>query len=62
MPARRKPERLAKLIPASEYAQCTVKTLGRRLADGTLTRYRLGPKILAVDLDEIDRKLIRVER
>ncbi len=62
MPARRKPERLAKLIPAAEYSQCSVKTLRRRLIDGTLTPYRIGPKILAVDLDEIDRKLIRAGR
>jgi hypothetical protein len=62
MPARRKPERLAKLIAAADYCQLSVKSLRRRLDDGTLTRYRLGPKILAVDLDEIDRKLIKVER
>ncbi|HUZ53632.1 MAG TPA: DNA-binding protein [Streptosporangiaceae bacterium] len=59
MPSRRKPERLAKLIPAAEYCQLSVKTLRRRLIDGTLTPYRLGPKLLAVDLDEVDRKLIR---
>lgn len=62
MPARRRPERLARLIPAAEYSQLSVKTLRRRLLDGTLTPYRIGPKILAVDLDEIDGKLIRVGR
>ncbi len=59
MPARRKPARLARLVPGAEYAQVSVKTLRRRFLDGTLTPYRIGPKILAVDLDEIDRKLIR---
>jgi hypothetical protein len=55
----RKPARLAKLIPAAEYAQLSVKTLRRRILDGTLTPYRIGPRLLAVDLDEVDRKLIR---
>ena len=59
MAARRTPARLARLIPAAEHAQISVKTLRRRLIDGTLTPYRTGPKILLVDLDEIDRKLIR---
>src|SRR5262249_2016708 len=53
------PRRLAKLVPAAKYAHLSVKTLRRRIADGTLTRYTLGGKLLAVDLDEIDRNLIR---
>jgi hypothetical protein len=59
MPARRTPSRLARLIPAAEHSNVSVKTLRRRIIDGTLTGYRAGPKILLVDLDEIDCKLIR---
>lgn len=59
MPSRKIPRRPARLIPAAEYAQVSVKTLRRRIIDGTVTGYRAGPKILLVDLDEIDRKLIR---
>jgi hypothetical protein len=53
------PRRLERLREAAPYARCTVKTLRNRIADGTLTAYRSGPKIILVDLDEIDRKLIR---
>lgn len=55
----RTPRRPARLKEAAPYAQCTVKTLRNRIADGTLTAWRSGPKILLVDLDEIDTKLVR---
>ena len=45
------------LIPLSEAADrasCSVKTLRRRIADGSLTGYRFGPKMLRVDADELD--------
>ena len=53
------PKRPARLKEAAPYARCTIKTLRNRIADGTITAWRTGPKILIVDLDEIDRKLIR---
>jgi excisionase family DNA binding protein len=53
------PARLERLKEAAPYARCTVKTLRNRIADGTLTAYRSGPKLILVDLDEIDAKLIR---
>jgi excisionase family DNA binding protein len=59
MPARTAPKRPARLKEAAPYARCTVKTLRNRIADGTLTAWRTGPKLILVDLDEIDRKLIR---
>ena len=55
--SRTTPVRPARLREAAPYARCTVKTLRNRIADGTLTAWRSGPKILVVDLDEIDRKL-----
>lgn len=55
----RTPKRLERLKDAAPYARCTVKTLRNRINDGTLTAYRSGPKLILVDLDEIDRKLIR---
>jgi len=30
------------------------KTIRRRIADGSLTGYRMGPRILRVDLNELD--------
>jgi hypothetical protein len=56
---RGKPRRPARLIPAAEYSHLSVRTLRRRIADGTITAWRSGPKVIVVDLDELDRKLIR---
>ncbi len=48
--------RLARLAEAAEYGpKFSVKTLRRRIIDGTLTGYRAGEKLLMVDLNEIDR-------
>jgi excisionase family DNA binding protein len=49
--------RLVPLEQAGEYAACSVKTIRRRIADGTLTGYRFGPRALRVDLDELDAAL-----
>jgi len=49
--------RLATLPDAADYAACSTKTLRRRIADGTLTGYRFGPRALRVDLDELDAAL-----
>jgi excisionase family DNA binding protein len=48
---------LATLPEAADYAACSVKTLRRRIADGTLTGYRFGPRALRVDLNELDDAL-----
>lgn len=53
--ARRVPRR-ASIPAAAEYVPCSAKTIRRRIADGSLTGYRFGRKIL-VDLDEIDALL-----
>ena len=46
--------RLVSLDDAAAYAACSPKTLRRRIADGSLTGYRLGPRLLRIDLDELD--------
>jgi hypothetical protein len=56
---RKPPRRLVPLIAASEYAQLSVRTLRRRVQDGTVTGYRAGPRLIMIDLDEIDTVLIR---
>lgn len=51
---RRQPTRnYASLAEAAEAHAVSVKTLRRRIADGTITGYRFGPKIIRVDLDEV---------
>ncbi len=42
---------------AADYLGVHVKTIRRRIADGTLTGYRMGPRLIRVDLSEIERVL-----
>ena len=50
---------MAKLAPAAEqYGVCT-KTLRRMVARGDLTGYRLGSRIILVDLDELETRLLK---
>lgn len=52
---RRQPTRnYASLAEAAEAHAVSVKTLRRRIADGSITGYRFGPKIIRVDLDEVE--------
>ena len=63
MPARRHStspaprRRLAPLNDAAAYAGVHPRTLRRRIADGALTGYRMGPRLIRVDLDELDALL-----
>jgi hypothetical protein len=50
----RRPARRVPLAEGSEYSRLSVKTLRRYIAAGLITGYRVGPKLLQVDLDEID--------
>lgn len=51
------PRRLAPLNGAADYAGVHPRTLRRRIADGSLTGYRMGPRIIRVDLNEVDTLL-----
>ena len=46
--------RLASINQAADYAACSSKTIRRRIADGSLTGYRMGSRLIRVDLDELD--------
>jgi hypothetical protein len=50
----RRPPRLAPLTAASAYAGLSIKTLRRYIISGRITGYRVGPKLIQVDLDELD--------
>lgn len=56
MPAN-KSSRLVSLPQAAEMLGVTTRTLRRYIADGRLSAYRLGPRMLRVDLDELDALL-----
>lgn len=46
--------RLASINQAAEYGACSSKTIRRRIADGSLTGYRMGARLIRVDLNELD--------
>ena len=50
-------KRYAPLSVAAEYASVSPRTLRRRIAAGDLTGYRIGPRLLRVDLAELDAML-----
>jgi excisionase family DNA binding protein len=49
--------RLDSLNSAAEYAGVHVATIRRWISTGRLTGYRLGPRLIKVDLDQIDAML-----
>ena len=53
--ANRKPNRPASITAAAEYAPCGRRSIQRYIEQGKLTAWRFGPKMIRVDLDEIDQ-------
>lgn len=45
---------LVSINQAGAYASVSARTIRRRIADGSLTGYRLGSKTIRVDLVELD--------
>ena len=50
---------LISMQKAAELIGCDPKTIRRRVSDGTLTGYRVGPRAMRVDLAEVEANLIR---
>lgn len=46
---------LATLTEAADRYKCSSRTIRRMLARGDLTAYRVGPKLLRIDIREADR-------
>lgn len=55
--SRTKARRLTTIADAAVYLDCSQRTIRRRVASGELTAYRLGPRLLRIDLDELDALL-----
>ena len=51
------PTHLVPLADAAEHFHVSVKTLRRRIADGTIAGYRVG-RLIRVDLDELTQSLV----
>ena len=52
-----RPQRLAGTTEAARYSGRCTRTLYRYIADGLITGYRDGPKLIKIDLDELDQLL-----
>ena len=53
------PRRLASPNEAAAYAGVCTVTIRRRIRDGSIVGYRMGPKLIRVDLNEVDTVLLR---
>lgn len=53
-------KRLTSLANAATYADLSQRTLRRYVAAGRLRAYRVGPRLLKVDLDDLDTILTPV--
>lgn len=49
--------RLISLTEAAQHLGVHKATIRRRIADGTLTGHRIGPRLIRVDLNEVDSLL-----
>jgi excisionase family DNA binding protein len=50
----KQPHRYGSIERAAEIADVSPKTIRRRIADGSITGYRFGPRIIRVDLHEVE--------
>ncbi len=57
MPANKSQRRLTSLPEAAEQFGVSSRTLRRYISAGRITGYRFGPRMLRVDLDELDALL-----
>jgi excisionase family DNA binding protein len=48
------PRRFSSMDRAAQLANVSTKTIRRRIADGSITGYRFGPRVIRVDLDEVE--------
>lgn len=49
--------RYVKIAEAAEYLQVTTRTIRQMIADGRLTGYRSGTRLVRIDLNELDHAM-----
>lgn len=49
--------RIASINAAAEYAGVSTRTIRRYIASGRLTGYRIGPRLIKINLAEVDAML-----
>jgi len=55
MPANKSQRRLSALPAAAEACDVSTRTIRRWISAGRLTGYRVGPRLIKVDLDELEK-------
>lgn len=50
------------LNEAAVILGCSTRTVRRFIEDGALTKYRLGPRLIKVDLNELDALLVPISQ
>lgn len=48
------PRRLTSIAAAAEFADLSTRTIRRYVAEGRLVGYRVGPRLIKIDLNELD--------
>lgn len=48
------------LSDAAERTGLSIRTLRRRIAEGELTAYRAGPRVIRLDPNDVDQLMVRV--
>jgi excisionase family DNA binding protein len=51
---------LVSIDQAARLVDVSSRTIRRRIADGSLAGYRFGPRVIRVDLDEVESLLTRI--
>ena len=51
------PKNYVSIPDAAKLANCSPKTIRRRISDGTIPAYRMGPRMLRVDQADIERAM-----
>lgn len=52
--ARKRVRRLAGIAAAADYNDVSTRTIRRYIAEGRIPGYRVGPRLVKVDLDDLD--------
>lgn len=57
MPSNKSQRKLASIAVAAECCDVSTKTIRRYIAAGRITGYRVGPRLIKIDIAELDRLL-----
>jgi excisionase family DNA binding protein len=55
-----RPQRLTSVQAAASYADLSARTIRRYIAQGLLPAYRVGPRLVKIDLDDLDKIARRI--